>query len=147
MVDVCRRPVDRSVILFLFQSGIRVNALHRLDYGHVREQLERNRVPIHLKITSDIDTRLRGAGLSYYYTFIGKETVDALKAYIRQLKSKGVELKDEDPLFRSKYGGRLAMQSIYRIVKTAVGRLGIDRRRIWPNLLRKSFRKVFKSFY
>jgi len=142
MVDVCRRPIDRAVILFLFQSGIRSNALHRLNYGHVREQLERNRVPIRLKITSNIDTKLRGVGLSYYYSFIGKEAVDALTTYLEELKSEGVRLKDEDPLFRSKYGKRLAMQSIYRIVKTAAGRLEIGKQKIWPHLLRKSFRKV-----
>lgn len=142
MVDVCRRPIDRAVILFLFQSGIRVNALHRLNYGHVREQLERNRVPIRLKITSNIDTKLRGVGLSYYYSFIGKEAVYALATYLEALKSEGVKLKDEDPLFRSKYGKRLAMQSIYRIVKTAAGRLEIGKQKIWPHLLRKSFRKV-----
>ena len=142
MVDVCRRAIDRAVILFLFQSGIRINALYRLNYGHVREQLERNQVPIRLKITSNIDTKLRRVSLSYYYSFVGREAVDALRTYLQQLNSKGVELKDEDPLFRSKYGGRLAMQSIYRIVKTATGRLGIDKRRIWPHLLRKSFRKV-----
>jgi len=142
MVDVCRRPIDRAVFLFLFQSGIRINALHRLNYGHVREQLERNHVPIRLKITSNIDTKLRGVGRSYYYSFIGKEAVGTLRTYLQQLQSEGIELKDEDPLFRSKYGGRLAMQSIYRIVKTATGRLGIDKRRIWPHLLRKSFRKV-----
>jgi len=142
MVDVCRRPIDRAVILFLFQIGLRINALHRLNYGHVREQLEGNHVSIRLKITSNIDTKLRHAGLTYYWSFIGNEAVDALRTYIEQLKSKGVQLKDEDPLFRSKYGGRLAMESIYRIVKTAVGRLGIDKRKVWPHLLRKSFRKV-----
>lgn len=142
LVDVCRRPIDRSVILSLFQSGIRINALHRLNYGHVREQLDNGRVPIRLKITSNIDTKLRHAGISYYYTFIGREAIDALRIYLEQLKSKGVQLRDEDPLFRSKYGGRLAMESIYRLVKTAVGRLGIEKRRIWPHLFRKSFRKV-----
>lgn len=142
MVDVCRRPIDRVVILFLFQSGVRINALHRLNYGHVREQLEKNCVPIRLKITSNIDTKLRRVGLSYYYTFIGREALEALRTYLEQLKSKGVELRDDDPLFRSKYGSRLAMQSIYRIVKTAVGRVGVDKRRVWPHLLRKSFRKV-----
>jgi len=142
LVDVCRRPVDRAVILFLFQSGIRINALHRLNYDHVREQLDNGRVPLRLKITCNIDTKLRHAGISYFYTFVGKEAVDALKTYIQQLENKGVQLKDEDPLFRSKYGGRLAMESIYRLVKTAVGRLGIEKRRIWPHLFRKSFRKV-----
>jgi len=142
MVDVCRRPIDRAVILFLFQSGIRVNALHRLNYTHVREQLERNRVPIRLKITSNIDTKLRGVNLSYYYSFIGKEAIDALAIYLDALKGEGIRLRDEDPLFRSKYGKRLAMQSIYRIVKTAAGRLEIGKKKIWPHLLRKSFRKV-----
>lgn len=140
MVDVCRRPIDKAVILVLFQSGIRVNALHRLNYGHVREQLEKNQDCIRLKITSNVDTKLRSAGLDYYYTFVGKEAISVLRTYLDQLKS--YESKDEHPLFRSKYGGRLARESIYRIVKTAVGRLGIDKRKIWPHLLRKSFRKV-----
>jgi len=145
LVDVCRRPIDRAVILFLFQSGIRINALHRLNYGQVREQLDNGRVPIRLKITGNIDTKLRHVGISYYYTFIGREAVDALRTYMQQLKSKGAQLRDEDPLFRSKYGSRLTKESIYRIVKTAVGRLGIERRRIWPHLFRKSFRKVLNK--
>lgn len=141
LVDVSRRPIDKAVILCLFQSGIRRNAMHRLNYGHVREQLERNRLPIRLKITSNIDTKLRHVGLSYYYTFLGREAVETLRTYIDQLESKGIHLLDEDPLFRSKYGNRLAMQSIYRIVKKAAERLGL-KERIWPHLLRKSFRKV-----
>jgi integrase len=146
LVDVCRRPIDRAVILFLFQSGIRINALHRLNYGHVREQLDNGRAPIRLKITSNIDTKLRHAGISYYYTFIGKAAIDTLRIYLEQLKSKGIQLKDEDPLFRSKYGSRLTKESIYRIVKTAAGRLdGVDKRKIWPHLLRKSFRKVLNK--
>jgi integrase len=142
LVDACRRPVDKAVILTLFQSGVRVNASHRLNIGNVRKQLENGRVPIRLKITSNIDTKLRHAGISYYYAFIGKEAIDALRIYLEQLKRKGIQLRDEDPLFRSKYGGRLTKESIYRIVKTAVGRLEIDKRRIWPHLFRKSFRKV-----
>lgn len=141
LVDVSRRAKDKAIILCLFQSGIRRNALHSLNYGHVREQLEKNRVPMRLKITSNVDTKLRKVGLPYYYTFVGEEAVEALRTYIEQLRSKGVTLKDEDPLFRSKYGNRLAMQSIYRIVKKAAERLGL-KERIWPHLLRKSFRKV-----
>jgi hypothetical protein len=34
------------------------------------------------------------------------------------------------------------MQSIYRIVKVAAERLEIGKKKIWPHLLRKSFRKV-----
>ena len=145
MVDTCRRPIDRTIILFLFQSGIRVNALHRLNYSHVREQLERNSVPIRLKITNNIDTKLRHASISYYYTFIGKEAIDALRTYLEELRNKGVQLKDDDPLFRSKYGKRLAMKSIYPIIKNAAGRLGIDKRKVWPHLFRKSFRKVLNK--
>lgn len=141
LVDVCRRAKDKAVILGLFQSGIRRNALYSLNYGHVREQLEKNRVPIRLKITSNIDTKLRKVGLPYYYTFLGKEATEALRTYIEELRSKGVTLNDEDPLFRSKYGNRLAMHSIYRIVKKAAERLSF-KKRIWPHLLRKSFRKV-----
>jgi DNA polymerase len=72
LVDEAGTLRNRTIILILFQSGIRANALTRLTYGMVRNQLREGRVPSHLRITDKIDTKLRGYRLYFYDTFIGE---------------------------------------------------------------------------
>lgn len=73
----------RALMLCLFQSGVRVNCLCRWTVGLVRDQLYPTiKVPVYLKITHKMDTKISGYGLSYYYTFLQKEGAEALKEYL-----------------------------------------------------------------
>lgn len=71
---------SRVVILCLFQSGVRVNCLLNWRIGMVRDQLYPEiKIPVHLKITNAVDTKLSGYGLSHYHTFLQGEAAQALR--------------------------------------------------------------------
>lgn len=79
---------DKAIILMMFQSGMGVGEVCSLDYGDVREQLEREKLPITITMGRKQQTH-------WYRTHMGADTVKYLKLY---LETRG-ELKDEDPLF------------------------------------------------
>ncbi len=143
---------NRALILFLFQSGVRVNVIQNLTYGMVKDQLYPElKVPIRLKITPEIDSKLSLFGLGYYYAFLQDEAVESLKAYIDWRKeAKGWLPKDDDPIFVAKdyylnlREGKTGIKqnNCLLIVKRAVKNAGLDSDRIWTHLIRKSFRKV-----
>jgi len=55
-----------AIILCLFQSGVRVNCLLNWRVGMVRGQIYPEiKVPVRLKITNAVDTKLSGYGLPY----------------------------------------------------------------------------------
>ncbi|UCH32217.1 MAG: hypothetical protein JSV05_02175 [Candidatus Bathyarchaeota archaeon] len=82
VMDCAGSLLGTAIVAVLFQSGIRPNALCSLNYEHVRPQLEKNKVPLRLKITASIDSKLQGYSMSYYYTWIQGEAVNALKAWV-----------------------------------------------------------------
>jgi integrase len=98
IVDAAKRLRDKAMFLVLFQSGIRVNALCRLTYGMVREQLAEGKVPFRLRITSDLDTKIESYRIDFYDTFIGKEAIDMLHAYCAKQHRHSSDVK---PLFLS----------------------------------------------
>jgi site-specific recombinase XerD len=75
IIDKTMSVRDRAVMLVLYQSGIRENALLNLTYGMVHEQLQKDACPIHLKITDAIDSKLNGYNLPFYDAFIGREAI------------------------------------------------------------------------
>lgn len=65
-------------------GGFREGALTVLKYRHVKKDLERGVIPVHVHVESEITK-----GKYYDYdTFIGKEAVDYLKAYL-ELRCRG----------------------------------------------------------
>lgn len=142
IIDMAMSLRDRAIMLMLFQSGIRLNALLRLNYGHVREQLEKGTVPLHLKITDDLDTKLRGYDLPYYDTFVGKEAVDALTRFceIRHKNS-----TDDTPLFTSRNNKRVSDTNVWFHIKRCVSHAGFDKRTMWIHSLRKAFKAELRK--
>jgi len=59
----------------LAQSGLRVSTLCKLTYGDVAEDLEAEKVPVHIKV---MPKNAKGKEAEGYDTFIGPEAVDAL---------------------------------------------------------------------
>jgi len=133
MVEASNKERNKALIMVLFQSGIRVNALRRLTLGMLRPYLYPEiDAPIPLQITSDIDTKLRSSEISYYYTFIARDGAEYLKNYTDQL----MDEPDECRLFG------LDNSRICQIIKRLAKKIGIDPKTVWTHLLRKSFRKV-----
>jgi len=151
MADYAGSLRNRAIILCMYQSGLGITALRNLNYGHVKKQLEGNRIPIRIRITSRINEK---ASQMPFYTFFGAEACDALRAYINERKRKirkmrkkraGIrELTKSSPLFASEgknvaFGDKLAVSSIWRVVKDSAERAGLQKEKIQPNSLKKAF--------
>jgi integrase len=141
IVDMAGNLRDQAILLTLFQSGIRVNALLNLTYGMVKEQLDQDIIV--LKISGDVDIKLKGASIPFYYTAINGEAVQVLRRYCQLFHKRS---KQERPLFFTKDSGRPLTQTwILQIVKKCVKRAGMDPRTVWTHSLRKSFRKIVRQ--
>ena len=69
---------DKVVISMMASGGFRPSTLVKLEYRHIKHDLECNMVPLHVRVESNIT---KGKYRSYC-TFLGKETVDYLRAYL-----------------------------------------------------------------
>jgi len=153
MADYATSLRNRAIILYMYHSGLGIIALRNLNYGHVKKQLEKNRVPVRIHITSHISKRALQVP---YYAFFGEEACEALKAYINERKRKFqviVEQADErenrsfdvnSALFASEgrnvtFGERMAISSIWRVITDAAERTGLEKGKFRPGFLRKAF--------
>lgn len=94
---------EKVVVSMLALGGFREGTLVKLQYRHVREDLEKGIVPIHIYIEAAITK----GKYHDYDTFLGKEAADYLQAYLetRRLGSPDGKippetLTDESPLIR-----------------------------------------------
>lgn len=143
IIDATFNLRDRAMFLLAFQSGVRKNVLWHLNYGHVKDQLyPEPQIPLRLKVTEDIDTKLASYGLAYYVSFLQGEAVQALKQYCDRYHR---DSPDDAPLFPSRNSGRLGRTIIWRGFKRAARRAGLDPKTVWVHSLRKSFRKVVRT--
>jgi integrase len=141
IVDMAGNLRDKALFSTLFQSGIRVNALTKLTYGLVADQLDKDIIT--LKITSEIDDKLRGANISFYYTFVNGEGAIALRQYC-QIAHKNS--KPSMPLFYTKGTKRaVSHEWVWWITKKCVQRAGFDKKTMWVHSFRKAFRKIVRQ--
>jgi integrase len=156
MADYIKKPDSldrlrtRAIILCLFQSGVRVGCLCRWTVGTVRSQLYPSiKVPVYVKVTNEMDTKLSGYGLPYYYTFLQREAAEALHEYLDwRMKMEG-KLDDQDFVFKParKFAKnkRTEPDRVLELVKAAARAVGLDPKTVWTHVLRKSFRKVLNA--
>jgi len=140
----------KAIILCLFQSGVRVGCLCKWTVGMVRGQLYPTvRVPVYLKITNRMDTKLSGYGLDYYYTFLQREAAEALREYVDWREKHDRNLKDEDLIFgparRFAKNKHTEPDRILMLVKAAARAIELDPKTVWTHTLRKSFRKILNA--
>lgn len=141
IVDMASSLRDKAILLFLFQSGVRVNVLQHITYGDVQDQLDQDLIT--LKITGDLDHKLRGRDIPFYYTFLNGEATITLTQYC-QISHK--QSPPGTPLFSAKEGGKpLAQQWIWRVVKMCVDRAGFNPKTMTTHTIRKAFRKIVRQ--
>jgi integrase/recombinase XerD len=146
IIDSANNVRDKAILLFLFQAGLRVNALCNLRFRDVEKQLypadgESPRIPLALKITDDIDTKLRGYYLPFYYTFLQGEAVEALKGYCDKHHK---DREGEAPLFYSSIGEPMKKHGVWEVVKRCTRRAGLDPKEVWTHTIRRVFRDVLR---
>jgi site-specific recombinase XerD len=95
---------DKVVVSCLALGAFREETLSKLQYRHVSEDLERNRIPIHVHIEADITK----GKYHDYDTFLGAEAALYLRLYIEDRKHGSPDkrrppedLTDESPLIRN----------------------------------------------
>jgi site-specific recombinase XerD len=92
---------EKVIVTCLALGAFRENTLSKLNYRHVREDLENNKIPIHVHVEAEITK----GKYNDYDTFLGAEAAQFLKLYIDQ-RRKGTDkippetLTDESPLIR-----------------------------------------------
>jgi len=103
----------------------------------VQDNLDKDTIP--LKVTSDLDYKLRGRDIPYYYTFLNGEAAQTLKRYceIRHKRS-----KKDTPLFPTSRGAAISQHWVWVIVKNCVRKAGFDKNAITTHTIRKAFRKI-----
>ena len=96
LVDHAPTLRDKAIILFMFQGGFDISTLSSIDYGDVARELDEGE-------DGDGDplmiTVVREKEEVEYFTFVGKDAIDAVKAYLDERKHKGEELTYQSPLF------------------------------------------------
>jgi len=118
LVDHARTPRNRAIVLFHFQGGLDVSTLCDLNYGDIAEELEKNSHPL------KVETMRVKTGVEFY-TFVGQDAIDAVKAYIADKESRGVKFDNKTPLFLQERGKkRLKPHNIQTMMKDLAVRAG-----------------------
>lgn len=148
----------KAIVLCLWQSGVRANCLCSWTYGIFKNQIyPEPQSIVQIKVVAHrdqetydcaVDTKLSSYAVNYYFTFLSKEAIEALKEYLDERKNQGWIPKDNDSIFvthgviKAKNGKPLTPSHIISIVKNAANQIGIPKESTWTHLLRKAFRKT-----
>jgi len=148
--DPLKKLRAKALILCAFQSGVRPSCLVRWRFCDVKDSLfPQIKAPVPLKITPQLDSKLEGHDLPYYYTFLSIEAAQALKDYLEARMNRGARLADESPVFvthgNNSRDSRLSYGNYFAILKRVASVAGLQPSQIWPHLLRKTFKKVLNK--
>ena len=97
LINHARTPRDRAIILSHFQGGMDVSTVCILKYGDIQGGLTKNEHPLKLEL-------YRPKTGVEYFTFLGKDAVKAIRAYISDMESRGVTFTFNTPLFLKERG-------------------------------------------
>jgi site-specific recombinase XerD len=140
IVDMASSLRDKAILLFLFQTGCRVNVVQHLKLKDVADQLDKE--VIALKVTGDLDHKLRSRDIPFYYTFLNGEGAETLKRYVA-LAHKVRRL--DAPLFSTSGHEAISQSYVLRIVKNCCRKAGLNPETIWTHSIRKAFRKIVRQ--
>jgi len=116
---------DRAILELFYATGLRASELAGLRVSDVNFELG--------------FVRARGKGFKERIVPMGAKASESLKAYLSRVRERqGGRLDAEGPLFRSRTGGRLGREAIFRRVRKAASRAGLIKR-VSPHTLRHSF--------
>ncbi len=141
---------EKVVISMLALAGFRVGTLIKLQYRHVKQDLEQGITPIHIHVEADITK----GKYHDYDTFIGPEAVEYLQAYLAMRRRGTLRLPPETitnstPLIRNEKAHNVTSVSTYSVYHAVHGLLikanllddeTHPRYELRPHSLRKYFR-------
>jgi len=124
LVQHARSIRDRAIILVNFQGGMDASTLCSLNYEDIVPAVETGEHPFKLEL-------LRKKSDTEYYTFLGKDAVEALKAYVADQEARGTEWNLESPLFtksRHQTDERITPNLIQNMMKEVAVSAGLVKR-------------------
>lgn len=92
LVDHATTLRDKAIILFMFQGGFDVSTLSSLNYGDIARELKDGEDPLMITVVREKEE-------VEYFTFVGKDSIDAITAYLDERRHKREELTYQSPLF------------------------------------------------
>jgi integrase len=143
---------EKVIIAMLALGGFRIGTLVKLQYRHVKTDLERHVTPIHIYVTAEI-TKGR---YNNYYTYVNFEAAKYLTAYLNA-RRRGTRfippenIRDESPLIRCadvKEAKPISPDSVYHIVHNLYFKAGLlvkDPKNSNYDLRVHSLRKFFRT--
>jgi integrase/uncharacterized coiled-coil protein SlyX len=87
---------DKVFFIMMAESGMRPDTLCKLQYKHIKQDYENNRIPMKVELPSEI-LKYR---VSDRFTFVGEDSLRLLKEYLRLFK-----MSDEDYVFKPRRKG------------------------------------------
>lgn len=144
---------EKVIVCMLALGGFREETLAKLQYRHVRDDLENNRIPIHVHVEAEITK----GKYHDYDAFLGAEAAEYLKLYMEQRRRGSLDgkippetLQDNSPLIRdetkrvpSPIGSKQIRKLVHGLYVKA-GLLKAPRGRMY-DLRVHSLRKYFKT--
>jgi site-specific recombinase XerD len=96
---------EKTIVSMLALGAFREETFSKLQYRHVRQDIENNKIPIHVHVEAEITK----GKYHDYDTFLGPEAAQFLKLYVKQRQDGSPDgrnppekLTDESPLVRDK---------------------------------------------
>jgi integrase len=142
----------KVIVSMLALGAFRIGTLCKLRYRHARQDLERGIIPVHIHV----DAAITKGKYHDYDTFIGREAVEYLKAYLEARRNCGLpnkippeKIHDESPLIRDEHSKAvkpLTPSQVYNILHGLMAQAGLlgskvgRRYAIRPHSIRKFFR-------
>lgn len=115
---------DRAILELFYATGARVSEVCALGVADIN--------------LSEGWARVQGKGSRERIVLLGIPAVMAVTAYLDDRRVRPARLFDPSRLFRSRTGRGLERTAIFRVVKAAARRAGIEKN-VYPHLLRHSF--------
>jgi len=141
---------EKTIVAMLALGGFREGTLTKLQYRHVKYDLENNKSPIHIHVEENITKGRYGD----YDTFIGAEAEQYLRLYLNQRRNgtrrlQPEALTDDSPLIRdktNKLARPIAPKQLGNLVHQLYVRAGLTKHLAGHYDLRThSLRKYFKT--
>ena len=114
---------DKAILELLYASGVRLSELQGLDVENVS--------------LGDGEVMVRGKGSKQRLVLLGKPAVEALGLYLKSARPR-LEKDGTHALFLNRYGGRLSLRSVEKIV-SRYAMLAGTRPGVHPHTLRHTF--------
>jgi integrase len=150
---------EKVIVSLLALSGVRIGTLVKLQYRHVKHDLENGIMPVHMHIEAEITK----GKYHDYDTFIGAEGVTYLKAYLKARsignerleggKLRGMpaeEITDSSPLIRNEHKSKveaITPGSVHYAIHRLYRRAGLIENggKVRYDLRAHSLRKYFRT--